>query len=263
MPCPILEFRNVSHRAGDALLLDDINWQVAPGEHWALLGPNGSGKTTLLNVACGYIWPNTTGEVIRCGESMGDLRLLRRSIGWVSCNLLYQIPPLERVLDTVVSGRVAQVGLKHIGIERPTTEDYCLAEKYLDELSSGHLVDLPFSVLSQGERQKVLIARARMAEPLLLFLDEPCAGLDPGAREQFLEALEDLAGRKDTPNLVLVTHHLEEIMPAFQHTLLMSEGRIVGQGKTQSVINEQGIRQLYELPLARLEHRNDRFRLSL
>jgi len=119
------------------------------------------------------------------------------------------------------------------------------AREHLSELDAADLSDRPFGVLSQGEQQKVLLARARMAEPLVIFLDEPCAGLDPGARERFLWDLQRLAERESAISLVLVTHHLEEIMPAFSQTLVLREGKVVHSGKTD-VIDQAFVASLYE-----------------
>ncbi|MCO6454156.1 MAG: ATP-binding cassette domain-containing protein [Pirellulaceae bacterium] len=248
MSSPLLEIRDVGYRGGDTTILDGVSWRVHPGEHWAILGPNGAGKTTLLRIACGYLWPNAGGEVRRLGQPLTDLRELRRSIGWVSIRLAAEIPPHEAVLDTVVSGRVAQVGLKPaICGPRPTADDYEQARRFLTDLDCSALVDRRFGVLSQGEQQKVLIARALMAVPLLVFLDEPCAGLDPGARERFLESLERLASGNTAASLVLVTHHIEEIMPSFQNTLAMRTARVLRSGPTRKIVDAQLVQELYSV----------------
>jgi iron complex transport system ATP-binding protein len=247
---PILEIKNAGYVVGSTTILDNISWRVDQGDHWVVLGPNGAGKTTLLRMACGYIWPNSGGEVLRQGKRLLDLRELRRSIGWVSHRLAAAIPANERVHDTVVSGRVGQIGLKaSLHGPRPRPEDYENAAKFLADLGCTHLVERRFGVLSQGEQQKVLIARALMAFPLLIFLDEPCAGLDPGARERFLASLRKLAGRGGVPSLVLVTHHIEEIMPAFGKLLAMNDARIVAQGLTEEIISPELIASLYSQPV--------------
>ena len=174
----------------DVDILADINWRIERGQHWAVLGPNGSGKTTLLRIACGYLWP-TSGRVLRLGEELIDLGELRRSIGWISSGMIADIPPRDTGLETVVSGRFAQIGLKRFAGSRadamPTSP---MRRPSSRAWVAKSLADKPFGVLSQGERQQVLIARARMARPLLLVLDEPCAGMDPGVRERFLALAE-------------------------------------------------------------------------
>lgn len=250
---PLLEFQEVSFRTGDQTILDCIDWTIHHGQHWVLLGPNGSGKTTLLRIATGYLWPNAGGTVRRCGKQLRDLRQLRRSIGWVSSTLIAAVPKEEAALDTVVSGRFAQFGLRCFPGTEPGTEDYERARWLLEKSLCGEMGGRPFGVLSQGEQQQVLIARARMADPLLILLDEPCAGLDPGARELFLAALSQLLADPLSPQLVLVTHHLEEILPAITHALVLSDGRVIRSGKTADVVDEALLAQVFGTATARIE----------
>lgn len=256
---PVIDLRGVSYVADGTTIIDGVSWCIRRGEHWAVLGPNGSGKTTLLKLACGYLWPNAGGEILRGGQPMVDLRTLRRSIGWVTSMLVAQIPPRECVCDTVVSGRLAQTGLRAIGRDRPSKEDYEQAEVFLEELGCRDLVNRRYGTLSQGEQQMVLIARARMAAPLLLVLDEPCAGLDPGSRERVLASIDQLARRPEAPSLVLVTHHLEEIMPSLGNILVMAGGKVISSGKTDEVIDEPLISQVYGRPLESLVRHGGRF----
>src|SRR5262245_45806983 len=205
---PLIECEQVGYRQQGVDILNDIDWQLERGQHWTVLGPNGSGKTTLLRIACGYLWP-TSGRVLRLGQELIDLGQLRRGIGWISSAMIADIPPEDTGLETVVSGRLAQFGLKHLPGAAPTKADFTDAAAELKRLGIDSLVERPFSVLSQGERQQVLIARARMARPLMLVLDEPCAGMDPGVRERFLSWLhERLAADEDGPTTILVTHHI-------------------------------------------------------
>ncbi|TWU25872.1 ABC transporter ATP-binding protein [Bythopirellula polymerisocia] len=250
---PILEFENVGYRQQQTQILSDINWMLDDGEHWAVLGPNGSGKTTLLEVACGYLWPSS-GRVLRLGEEMLDLRQLRRSIGWVTSELATKIPLEETALETVVTGRLSQWGLKFFLGDQPSEQDFADARALLSQLSCSHLVAKPFGVLSQGERQQVLIARARMAEPFLLVLDEPCAGMDPGVRERFLGWLNEVVSKTTGPTTILVTHHLEEIVPCISQTLMLAEGRIVASGRTHEVVTKTRIEEVYQTSLYKLEN---------
>lgn len=239
---PALEFRDVSYSSPDnKKILQSIHWTVRQGEHWAILGPNGSGKTTLLRIACGYIWPNDGGTVYRKGESLIDLGELRKSIGWVTSTLASQIPPREKSLRTVVSGKFAQIGLW----EKPKKKDFAQAGQYLDQMGCAHLIGREFGTLSQGEQQKVLIARARMTRPYLIFLDEPCAGMDPGAREIFLAGLQKLGRRKKVPSLIYVTHHIEEILPLFKNTLILKDGKVLGSGKSRAILGHGILKKLY------------------
>ncbi len=254
----VLDLKDVSYHVNGQPILDRVSWRVERGQHWAILGRNGSGKTTLLRIACGYIWPNGGGTVLRNGEELLDLRTLRRSIGWVTSLLEAQIPPREPLIDTVVSGRFAATGLHRMMQERPSEEDYRKAQSLLEELEMGELARRPFGVLSQGERQKTLLARAQMADPLLMILDEPCTGLDPASRESFLEVIQRLATSADAPSLVLVTHHIDEIMPAFADTLVLDGGRAVRSGPTREVLDQGLIDELYAGAISELIWRNGR-----
>jgi len=256
---PILDIEAVSYEAGGKRIIDSATWRVERGEHWAVLGPNGAGKTTLLRLACGYLWPNAGGVVRREGSELADLRELRRSIGWVTTSLTSQIPRRERVHDTVVSGKFAQTGLMPMDWDPATAADYEHASQLLRELACEHLADRPFGVLSQGEQQRVLIARARMARPLLVVLDEPCAGLDPGAREQFLALLQEMATRPEAPSLVFVTHRIEELVPAVGKLLALRDGRVVCCGELRNVVNADLFRTLYDVPVAELIERHGRY----
>lgn len=179
-------------------------------------------------------------------------------IGWVAHDLAPSIPPQERVLATVVSGKFAQLGLKPYGDVRPTEADFDAARALLSSMDCADLADKPFGVLSQGERQQTLVARARMVDPLLIVLDEPCAGMDPGVRERFLAWLDAQALAKPHPALALVTHHVEEIMPAFDRTLMMQRGRIVATGPTAEVVTAERLAAAYGVGVDRIEHARGR-----
>ena len=248
-----LDLRDVSYQVNGQRILDRATWQVAPGQHWAILGPNGAGKTTLLRIACGYLWPNAGGEVYRNGQRWTDLRVLRRSIGWVTSTLASQIREDEPVINTIVSGRFAALGLKRLGWEQPTQDDLAQAGVFLERFKIAHLADRHFGVLSEGERQRTLLARALMARPMLVILDEPCAGLDPVSRQSFLAAVQSLATSDDTTSLVLVTHHVEEIMPAFANTLVMHNGRITHSGTTRQVLTAETLNELYGDSITKVE----------
>jgi iron complex transport system ATP-binding protein len=258
MDHPILELRGVTYALNGRRILDTVSWRIEKGEHWAILGPNGAGKTTLLRMMCGFLWPNRGGEVFRKGERLLDLYELRKSIGWVTSALTSSIPKWERVLYTVVSGKFAQIGYWSTGNRGPHKKDLMLAQQYLEEMECAALANSQFGNLSQGEQQRVLIARARMAAPYLIVLDEPCAGLDPKGREVFLASLQNLGKQRTSPSLVYVTHHLEEIMPIFQKTMILKEGQVIGCGQTADLLKAQTIRRLYGLSV-RIVKRSGRY----
>ena len=247
---PAVELRDVSYVGNGRKILHSIDWTVRRGEHWAILGPNGSGKTTLLKLACGYLWPNAGGEIYRNGKILTNLPELRKSIGWVTATLPAQIPLRENVVRTVVSGKFAQIGYIEGFGGKATREDYRLAEKYLEEMGCRKLRDQEFGVLSQGEQQKVLIARALMTKPYLMIFDEPCAGMDPGARENFLATLRLVGKQKKLPSLIYVTHHVEEILPLFKKTLVLKDGSILCAGGTRHVLTPDLLEELYGVSLS-------------
>ncbi len=251
---PVLEVKRLRVERGRTMILRGVDWRVAPGEHWVILGANGSGKTSLLKALTGFLSP-TSGEISLLGKVYGesDWRELRLQIGVVTSAFTASIPPSETTLDTVISGKYAQLDLWHAG----TRADRIAAKKFLRLVGLARLADREWAYLSQGERQRVLIARALMAKPQLLILDEPCAGLDPVARAKFLRFVEQLArARKRTraksaegPALVLVTHHVEEITPAFTHALLLRAGRVVIAGPRGAVLTTKNLSATFGAPL--------------
>jgi iron complex transport system ATP-binding protein len=223
---------------GSTEILRGVDWRIGKGEHWVILGPNGSGKTSLLKSVTGYLSP-TSGEIALLGMTYGetDWRELRLELGIVTSALQASIPPAEVALETVVSGRYAQLDLW----AHPTRTEMAEGRKLLKFVGGTHLMKREWLYLSQGERQRVLIARSLMSKPKLLILDEPCAGLDPVAREEFLWFVESLAKRRGGPALVLVTHHAEEIMPAFTHALLLRDGSVFASGPKAGVITTRSL----------------------
>lgn len=251
MSAPLIEIESVDYSQRGVEILRDVSWQLNADDHWAILGPNGSGKTTMLKIACGYEWP-MEGRVLRRGVEYQDLREWRKRVGWISYDLVSKVPAKDRAIETVVTGRTAQVGLRYLPTFRPTEAEFDEARQRLVDINCKPLIDKPFGVLSQGERQQVLFARAQMANPLILVLDEPCAGMDPGVRERFLAWLDERLSQTNGPTTLLVTHHVEEIMPSITHTLLMREGRIDGQGPTREVVTQATIESAYKTKLAEL-----------
>jgi len=223
---------------GGTVILDDVNWRVKHGEHWVILGANGSGKTSLLSALTGYLMP-TDGEISLLGETYGqsDWRELRKKIGLVSSSVRQMMADEEPALETVASGKYAMIDFWG----RLTRAEKTQAAKLLRQIECAHLAERPWRVLSQGERQRVLVARALMARPQVLILDEPCAGLDPAAREHFLQFLQRLGAQKKSPTLVLVTHHVEEIMPVFSRVLVLKNGKVLAAGRKTVILNSKNL----------------------
>lgn len=250
----IIKIENVSWLREGSTILQNVNWEVHSGEHWCIVGLNGSGKTTLLNMINGYIWP-TKGEITVLGKKFGefDLRELRKSIGWVSSSLQQRLHGNETALSIVLSGKFATIGL----YDKTQQEDIEKAHDLLKLLGCEKLADRRYDTFSQGERQRVLIARALIASPDLLILDEPCTGLDVFARELLLNMVETIAQQADAPTLLFVTHHIEEIMPVFSKTLLVKDGQIFKAGDTQDLLNTELLSRFFDSPLE-VERRSER-----
>src|SRR5271156_2532104 len=243
----------------DAVILDSIDWRVERGEHWAILGANGSGKTSLLRALTGYL-PPSAGQLSVLGETYGrfDWRDLRTRIGLVSSSVHQMMEDSETALKAVVSGRYAQIG--YWGEMR--AEDLRAAGAILRRVEARALRDRPWRFLSQGERQRVLIGRALMASPRLMILDEPCAGLDPVAREHFLQFIQRLARGRGAPTMVLVTHHVEEIVEAFSHVLVLKAGRVLDAGPRARVLTSATLSSAFAAPV-RLTRARGRYSLSV
>ncbi|WP_028784717.1 ABC transporter ATP-binding protein [Thalassobacillus devorans] len=252
----IISLKGIEWKQKDKTILKDITWNVEKGEHWVLLGLNGSGKTSLLNMITGYQWP-TNGEVNVLGMRFGETNILklRKSIGWVSTSLdeRFKHHGGETASEVVLSGIHATIGI----YDEITAEDLNRANHLLQQFRIGHLGEQKFSSLSQGEKRKTMIARALMASPELLILDEPCSGLDILSREELLQTVDQMNRSEDGPTLIYVTHHIEEVIPSISHALLLHEGSIVASGEKYKTLSEENLQDTFELPLA-LEWDNDR-----
>jgi len=235
---PVLSVSGLRVERDGTVILHDVNWRVERGEQWVILGANGSGKTSLLSALTGYLMP-TRGEITVLGETYGesDWRELRKQIGLVSSSIRQMMAEDETALESVASGKNAMIDFRG----RITRREKAQALEILRQVECEYIAVRPWRVLSQGERQRVLIGRAFMAKPRVLILDEPCAGLDPAAREHFLQFIQRLGAKKNSPTLIFVTHHVEEIMPVFTHVLLLKQGRLLVAGKKTDVLTSKNL----------------------
>jgi iron complex transport system ATP-binding protein len=244
----ILEIENLSVRRGGKTILGPLNWQVLEGQRWVVLGPNGAGKTTLLQLCSSLIHP-TSGSIKILGEQLGkvDVFELRTRIGLTSSALVEQLSADELVIDVVLTAAYAMLGRWQ---EKYDLWDESRAMALLTALGVRELGDRNFGSLSEGEKKRVQIARALMADPELLLLDEPASSLDLGGREDLLKRIEVFARDPLAPATVIVTHHIEEIPAGTTHALLLKEGSEVAKGDINTVITDLNLSRAYGLPIS-------------
>ncbi|NMO01965.1 ABC transporter ATP-binding protein [Gordonia sp. TBRC 11910] len=247
-PDLLVDLRDVTVVRDGRTLLGPVSWQVELDERWVILGPNGAGKTTLLSIAAGRLHP-TSGTARLLDEQLGttELRELSLRIGISSPALAARIPRDEIVSDVVISAGYALVGRWR---ERYDEMDREQAIDTLESMGAEHLADRRYGTLSEGERKRVLIARALMTDPELLLFDEPAAGLDLGGREELVERLGVLAQDPDAPATVLITHHVEEIPEGFTHAMLLAEGQVVAQGLLDEVLTAENLSTAFSQRIA-------------
>lgn len=239
---PVLDLHIETFTRDGVDILRDIRWQVMAGEHWVVLGANGSGKSSLLSIVAGYEWPSR-GRVSVLGETYGecDMRALKERIGWVSSALFGWLPAQQSARQIAATGIHATIGNWH----ELSADDLLRADDALRRIGGYAFRNKRYGVLSQGEKQRVMIARALVTSPDLLILDEPCSGLDPAARERLIDDVDQLCTKEDGPTLVLVSHHVEEIPAHATHGLLLQEGTILAAGPLHEVVTDPLLRQLY------------------
>lgn len=243
----VIRLQDVTLRRGENQILDGVSWSVDGSERWVILGPNGAGKTSLITIAAARSHP-TSGTALILGEQLGETNTqdLRIRVGFASAALADLIPPQEKVRDIVMTAAYGVMGRwreTYEGIDERRTDDLLAA------FGIQAFKEREFVTLSEGERKRVQIARALMADPEVLLLDEPAAGLDLGGREDLLAAMSELAGDRRSPAIVMVTHHVEEIPPQFTHVMLIRAGRVVAAGPIESTLTEDNLSKAYDMPV--------------
>jgi iron complex transport system ATP-binding protein len=252
----VLELRDVSVRRGDRTILGPLTFAIKPGERWVVLGPNGAGKSTLLQILATRIFP-TIGSVHLLDKEMGrvDLSELRTQIGICGALISEDIPSEEKVRDVVLTAAYAILGRWN---EAYDLWDESRAVALLTTFGVRELADRTYGTLSEGERKRVQISRALMADPELLLLDEPAAGLDLGGREDLLRRFSIFASDPTAPASILVTHHIEEIPTGTTHALILKDGKVAVSGPIADVITSEHVSAIFGLPIT-VVREGDRF----
>ena len=252
----VLELRDVSVRRGQKIILGPLNFAVSAGERWVVLGPNGAGKSTLLQILATRTFP-TTGKVLLLDEELGkvDVWELRTRIGICGALISEDIPYDEKVRDVVLTAAYAVLGRWN---EAYDLWDESRAVALLTTFGVRDLADRNYGTLSEGERKRVQISRALMADPELLLLDEPAAGLDLGGREDLLKRFSIFASDPHAPASILVTHHIEEIPAGTTHGLILKDGLIAVSGPIHEVITSEHMSNIFGLSME-VHHDGSRF----
>ena len=242
----------------EKVILKDINLEVKKGEHWAILGLNGSGKTMLMMVAIGY-QPASSGKVFLVNGWISEIVLpeVRKHIGIVTEQLTQQMLkfyPRVTGAQLVLSGLQGRMGL----FRKIKDDERHMALEILRQMDGEELADMPFSKMSTGKRQICMIGRSRVAENALLMLDEPCAGLDFPSRENLLKHIDTTAKLADGPTVMLITHHIEEIVDGITHVLLIRDGTTLAMGPKDEIINSESISELFNTSV-KVQRGNGRF----
>lgn len=238
----MIRLENVNLLREEKQILENVNLRMNDGEQWIILGRNGSGKTTLLEIINGYLFPSSgTVEVLGYTYGKVDLREVRKEIGYIGQSLLEKMSLRDPVWEAVATGEYAYLRL-YQEIPQEIVEK---AQRMLEQLDVVHLWNRPVGVISQGERKKVLLARAMMSNPKLLILDEPCAGLDLYEREKLLQGISVFA--EQGVQMVYVTHHMEEIVPVFTHVALIEDGRLEAAGPKREVLTAELLERVYKI----------------
>ena len=255
MSQPIIQVTDIFHER-DHVILDQLNWIVNPGENWVVMGANGCGKSTLIHIITGYLHP-TSGEVSVLDGYVDDTHGWpdrRLHIGIVSSYIASLIDDDQLAGDVVLTGRDGSLNFW----QDADPANVKMTVKVLQETDTWDIRDREWQFLSQGEKQRILIARAIMNDAKLLVLDEPCAGLDPAAREHYLAFLENIMQQRKDLTVVMITHHVEEITLCFTHALQIKQGKVIAAGTVKNTLTSESLSELFDADIT-LEKQQSRF----
>jgi iron complex transport system ATP-binding protein len=252
---PIIQVTNIFHER-DHVILDHLNWTVNPKENWIVMGANGCGKSTLIHIITGYLHP-TKGKVSVLDGYVDDTHGWpdrRLHIGIVSSYISSLIDDDQLAGDVVLTGRDGSLNFW----QDADPAHVKMTIKVLHETDTWDIRDREWQFLSQGEKQRILIARAIMNDAKLLVLDEPCAGLDPASREHYLAFLDQLMQKRKDLTVVMITHHVEEIIPSFTHALQIKQGKVIATGNIETTLTSASLSELFDADIT-LEKQHSRY----
>lgn len=241
----LIDVKHLCCKSGKRYLLNDIDWTVNKGEHWAVFGLNGCGKTTLLSIIAGFR-KYTSGKIELFGEAISAENILdnRKKIGWVSSSFFDSYYKNESSLNIILAGKTGTLGLDDLINEN----DVKIVKSMLKEIGLENKCNMPFNTLSKGERQNILLVRAMFTNPEILILDEPCSGLDIVARERVLQTVRSIISKNDT-TVIYVTHYAEELLNDFSHVMLLKKGKVFAQGYTSDCLKSDSMSAFLDMPV--------------
>ena len=248
---PYLELQAVEAWLGPRRVFEDLSLTLQLGQQTLILGPNGAGKSALIKLLVRSLYPVVKpGSGLRIfGSSTVNLWELRRRIGLVSSDLQSGYVPQVRASDVVLSGCFGSVGIgRH---QQPSAEQRQRVEELMQELHLADLAARPFGELSEGQKRRLLLARALVHRPEVLVLDEPTNGLDLKARHQLLAILRRLAAQGTT--LLLVTHQIETVIPEIERVVLLKQCQLVSDGPAAELLQSAPLSALFDTPLRLIE----------
>lgn len=250
---PLIEFHNATIWRGSTCVFKKLNLQIAQHERIAILGPNGSGKTTLLKTINRELYAVAEDDawVRILGRERWNVWELRKHIGVVSHDLQSRYTPTTTALEVVTSGFLSSIGIQGLLACSITHEQIARAKATLDALGMREFHDTRLDSMSTGQQRRCLLARALVHEPHTLILDEPTAGLDIAASFDFLRQIRRLA--QAGQNIVIVTHHLNEIPPEVDRIVLLQDGAVVADGSKSDTLNSALLSKIYDTPVRVVE----------
>lgn len=248
----VIELHNVTMSRSGHTIVNQVSWTTQAHQHWVVMGPNGAGKTSLVRALTGREYVDS-GDIhlVDAPLSHYSSEELGTIVGFASSSLLPRVNSAMSAQDVV---KTAAWGQSVTFDEEYEDVDESRAQDVLAAFGVAHVAHQRFSTLSEGERQRVLLARALMADPQILILDEPTAGLDLGARETLMRALKEIMQDPHAPQVVIITHHVEEIPSGITHALLVKDGAVHSSGPIAQVVTGVNMSELFDIPLNVTHH---------